>query len=229
MGIRQNLAAIRERVQAALDRSGRSGQEVIIVGASKLMPAERIQEAIDAGIRYIGENRVQEAHAKKPSVKGEAHWHMIGHLQTNKVKKAIELFEMIQSVDSVRLAREISKRSLVHNKDVDVLVEVNMSGETSKSGVAPDRALDVTGQIASMDGIRVRGLMTIGALSDDVEDTRTCFAKLAKLARQLEDQAIDSCTMDFLSMGMSGDFEVAIEEGSNMIRIGTLLFGPRGN
>jgi hypothetical protein len=228
MSILENLALIRERVQSALDRSGRSG-DVIVMGASKLMPAWRVQEAIEAGIEYIGENRVQEAQAKKPEVNGTAHWHMIGHLQTNKVKKAVELFEMIQSVDRVRLAKEISKRSQAGGKEMDVLIEVNTSGEASKSGVEPEKALDLTSEVAAMDGIRVRGLMTIGALSEDMEDTRACFARLAGLAEKLRGRKIEGCAMDFLSMGMSGDFEVAVEEGSNMIRIGTLLFGPRGS
>ncbi|HLI80784.1 MAG TPA: YggS family pyridoxal phosphate-dependent enzyme [Candidatus Binataceae bacterium] len=208
MSIAENLAAVEARISAACVRAGRKRSEVTLVAVSKTFPAERVTEAIAAGVTHIGENRVQEARDKKPLVHGSARWHLIGHLQSNKAKDAVRIFDVIETVDSVELAQKVAA--------CDVLLQVNIGDEPQKSGIAPADVESVVKQIHSIGGIRLVGLMAIPPIGD----SRPYFRRL----RQLRDQV----GLQHLSMGMSEDFEAAIEEGSTMVRIGRAIFGPRG-
>lgn len=220
--IAENLRVIRQRIESAARRSGRDSGEITLVVVTKTRSVDEIREALANGVTDIGENYVQEAEKKFGEIGRAVRWHMIGHLQRNKAKHAVELFDVIQSVDSEQLALELGRRALAAGKIVDVLVEVNISGEQTKFGVEPERALQFVESIANIDGIRVRGLMGMAPIVADAEETRPYFAKLKKIWDQLPDEQ-----RVYLSMGMTQDFEVAIEEGSNMVRIGTAIFGPR--
>jgi pyridoxal phosphate enzyme (YggS family) len=222
-----NVIVVRSLIERAAAKVGRSGDEITLVAVSKTVEAERINRAIRSGIEIIGENRVQEAEEKFKQITEPVEKHLVGHLQTNKAKKAVELFDFIQSVDSLRIAEEISKRALDAGKTMDVLVEVNTSCEETKFGVEADRVIPLIEAASKLEGIRIRGLMTIGLFSDNPEDTRPCFRRLKTLFDQLRSAAMPKVEMRYLSMGMTSDFEVAIEEGSNMVRVGTGIFGPR--
>ncbi len=224
--VAENLKRVRERIARAAVRSGRQPEEIRLVAVTKTVPPERINEAIRAGVRSIGENRVQEAREKKEQVE-PVEWHLVGHLQTNKVKYAVKLFDLIQSVDSLHLAEEISKRCGKLGVEMPILVEVNTSGEETKFGVEPGRAIELVEQVAALPHLKILGLMTIGVFSDDVPAVRRCFTTLRNLAEEIRRLQISGVEMKYLSMGMSSDFEIAIEEGSNMVRIGTAIFGPR--
>lgn len=226
-GISDNLAAVRERIARAAERAGRSPDEVTLVAVTKTHPPALIQEAVDAGARSLGENRVQEAQDKVGSVTGDVEWHLVGHLQRNKVKAALEMFDWIHSVDSVRLAREIGKRAVEMETTARVLVQVSTSGADTQFGLEPDGVPDFVGQIAEIEGLSVQGLMTIGAFLPDPEDVRPCFVLLRELRDRIATQKIPGVSMAHLSMGMTGDFEVAIEEGATMVRVGTAIFGKR--
>ncbi|MCK4404002.1 MAG: YggS family pyridoxal phosphate-dependent enzyme [candidate division Zixibacteria bacterium] len=226
-GIEQNIKDIRSRIEKAAQKSGRGADEVKLVVVTKTVEAERVNEAIRGGIETIGENRVQEAEAKFKQINENVEKHLVGHLQTNKAKKAVELFDLIQSVDSARIAEEISRRALQKGKVMDVLVEVNTSGEETKFGVEPEQVSSLIETISKFEGIKIKGLMTIGLFSDNPEDTRPCFKKLNILFEEIKCANIPNVEMRYLSMGMTSDFEVAIEEGSNMVRVGTGIFGPR--
>jgi len=221
LGIKENLDNLRKRVENAAKKAGRNPDEIKIVAASKEVPAEKILEAIECGISIIGENRVQEAYEKYNKIGHLAEWHMIGHLQRNKVKKALLIFDCIQSVDSERLAQEISKRA---TKPVDIFIEVNTSLEETKYGVLPEDVIDFINKIRSLERLRIKGLMTIGPLKGD---PRPCFRKLRELRDKIMEQGFENVDIQYLSMGMTDDFEIAIEEGSNMIRIGRAIFGER--
>jgi len=223
----ENIKAVLERIENACARAGRSAGEISLVAVSKTMGAERVQEAVDAGLKLFGENRVQDAAPKIRALTGDITWHMVGHLQRNKVKKAVSLFDMIQSVDSYDLAVEIDRRSGELGKIMDVLVEVNTSGEDTKFGCKPEDCIDLIERMSHLRGITVAGLMTIGALTEDEAAVRNCFVTLRELAREAREAGISGVEMRHLSMGMTSDFEMAIEEGSNMLRIGTAIFGPR--
>ncbi len=225
--IAERVRLLRERIARAAERAGRDPGEIIVVAATKTRTPEEISLAIEAGIKVIGENRVQEAMAKKDRVIPGAEWHMIGHLQRNKVKRALEIFDLIQSVDSLRLAGEIDRRARELGRTVDIFVEVNTSGEETKFGVNPEEALDFVARLSGMEGLRIRGLMTVGAFLPDPEDVRPCFVKLRELSELISSQGIPGVSIDYLSMGMTNDFEIAIEEGANMVRVGTAIFGPR--
>jgi len=220
-----NVARIRERIARAAERAGRSPETVTLVAVSKVVEPARIQAALAAGVTDVGENYVQEAAAKRPEVGAAARWHMIGHLQRNKTKQAVQIFDMIQTVDSERLAEVIGRHAQASGRTMPVLLQVNTSGEDSKSGVEPERAAELLHVVAGVGGIRVEGLMTIGRWDPDPERARPEFRLLAELARKLEDES--GVQMRWLSMGMSHDFETAIEEGANLIRVGTGVFGPR--
>lgn len=195
-----------------------------MIAATKQRTSSEIDEAIRAGIAVVGENRVQEAQEKKPSVTLPASWHLIGHLQTNKVKRALDVFDVIQSVDSLRLAIDIDQRAQAAGRKVDVMIEVNTSGEASKSGVPPESACELVLRVSALPNVCVTGLMTIGLFAEDPDLGRPCFARL----RDVRDEVVRTGTsIAHLSMGMSHDFEAAIEEGSTMVRIGTGIFGPR--
>ncbi|TET43988.1 YggS family pyridoxal phosphate-dependent enzyme [candidate division TA06 bacterium] len=225
--VTDNVRLVKERIAEAAIRSGRKPESVVLVAAAKGIEAERVEEAIACGVSIVGENRVQEALTKFSKVSLKADWHMIGHLQTNKVKKALDIFSTIQSVDSLRLAREISRRAEQLGKETEVLIEVNTSGEPTKFGVEPENLIEVLGEAMSIPYLKIVGLMTIGVFSNDPERVQPCFRVLRELKMRCIDQFRETARMKLLSMGMSNDFETAIEEGSNMVRIGTAIFGPR--
>ncbi len=217
--IRSNLDRVRERVARAAERAGRRASDVLLIGVSKTVEVARIREAIDAGVAALGENRVQEARDKVSEIGRPVPWHLIGHLQTNKVRDALELFDVLHSLDRLDLAKELDKRARAGGRTVDVLVEVNVAAEASKSGVAPDGLGALLEAVAAMPALKVRGLMAIPPEAKDPDDSRVWFRALQKLAERY--------SFSELSMGMSGDFEVAIEEGATMVRVGTAIFGPR--
>ncbi len=223
--IADNLARLQARIAAACDRAGRSRKDVTLVAVTKTRTATEIDEAIAAGVTDIGENRVQEALAKKSLVSRPACWHLVGTLQTNKAGKALELFDVIQSVDSLRLAQELARRAA--GRTVRVLVEVNTSAEPTKHGVAPQSLPELLEQILRLSPLRVEGLMTIGPgwAVEAPEASRPCFRQLAQLAEESRQRF--GIPLPHLSMGMSSDFAVGIEEGATIIRIGTAIFGPR--
>jgi pyridoxal phosphate enzyme (YggS family) len=225
--LRDRLADVNRRIEAACGRAGRDPAEIALVAVTKTVAPERIQEAVDAGIKIVGENRVQEAAAKMAAVSGAVSWHMIGHLQSNKVKRAVALFSVIQSVDSLELATEVDRRAADAERRVDVLIEVNTSGEATKFGVEPEECVDLVAKMLQLRHISVRGLMTIGALTSDDRIVRACFKRLRDLRERIQNARMDGVRMDYLSMGMTSDFESAVEEGSNMLRIGTAIFGSR--
>lgn len=209
----------------AAQRVGRDPQSVSLVAVAKTVPPEIVNEAVNAGQLLFGENRAQEAKLKMPQVSGCARWHFIGHLQSNKVRDAVELFEMIQSVDSVSLAQEISKRAQQAGKQMPILLEVNVAGEATKFGFTPDAALAAAPEINKLPNIELHGLMCIPPPVKDVNDARPYFRKLVALKKKIE--ITHGIPLQHLSMGMSHDYEVAIEEGATMVRIGTALFGKR--
>lgn len=229
MSIAENIAKVRERIEKACQKADRNTADVELVAVTKVVEVDRIYEAIDAGIQIIGENRVQEAWQKYQSVGDKVQWHLIGHLQTNKVKRALQFARFIHSVDSLHLAEEIQKQAQKMDKTVDILVQVNTSGEQTKFGFAPEESLDAVKYIALLPQVKIKGLMTIGAFLPDPEDVRPCFRQLRRLRDEIRKCQIDRVEMDILSMGMTGDFEVAIEEGSTMIRVGRSIFGKRLN
>lgn len=226
--IAENLKRVQARIARAAERAGRPADRVTLVAVSKTHPAAVIREAVAAGVRVLGENRVQEAEEKVGEVEGDVVWHLVGHLQRNKAKAAVELFDLIHSVDSLRLAREVGKRAVQAGKSARVLVQVNTSGAASQFGVEPEEAPDLVGGISEVAGVRVEGLMTIGAFLPDPESVRPCFVRLRKLRDEIAAAGLKGVSMAHLSMGMTGDFEVAVEEGATLVRVGTAIFGPRG-
>jgi PLP dependent protein len=225
MSFADNLAAIQQRIEAMCSRTGREVRSIMLLAVSKTKSAETIGEAVGCGQVFFGENKVQEAKAKIPLCPGRARWHFIGHLQSNKARDAVELFEMIHSVDSLDLAREISKRCEHACKEMPVLLEVNLAGESSKFGYKPERLLAELTKLNSLPRITIQGLMTIPPFAQDPEKSRPHFRRLRELKAQCEE--LLALPLPHLSMGMSGDFEIAIEEGATIVRIGTALFGPR--
>lgn len=195
------------------------------MAVTKTATMGQIEEAINAGVKIIGENRVQDAKEKYQILTAGIEWHLIGHLQTNKVKYAVEIFNCIHSVDSIKLAQEIDKRSKQFGKIMDVLVEVNVSGEESKYGIKPEEVKPFIKNISEFLRIKVRGLMTIAPIVKDKEEVRPYFRKLRELSKEIKSKNIENVKMDYLSMGMTKDFEIAIEEGANMVRIGRGIFG----
>jgi len=218
------IARVRERMAQACARVGRDPSEVRLLLATKTVPAERIRLAVDAGAHLLGENRIQEALGKFRDVP-EAEWHFIGHLQTNKVRQALEFAKMIHSVDRPSLVEALDARLREQGRRLDVLLQVNTSYEASKFGVEPAGALELARFAAKHETLRVRGLMTIGPLSDDLDRVRRAYRLLRELRDELQGTLGD---LPILSMGMSGDFELAIEEGATLVRVGTTVFGPRG-
>jgi pyridoxal phosphate enzyme (YggS family) len=225
--VEEKIKDIWSRIEKAAENTGRDREDIKLVAVTKTVEVERIKQAIKCGIKIIGENRVQEAESKFGQIAEKVEKHLVGHLQTNKVKKAVELFDFIQSVDSQRIAQEISRRASQMGKVMNVLVEINTSGEKTKFGVDPHEVLSLIKSISNLGGIRIKGLMTIGLFTDNPEDTRPCFKKLKSIFEKIKSENISPVEMLYLSMGMTSDFEVAIQEGSNMVRIGTGIFGPR--
>lgn len=221
-----NYQGVLKRLKSAAEKSGRDISEITLLAATKTVDADTINYAIEKGITHIGENRVQELISKHGLLR-PAHSHFIGHLQTNKVKDIIDKVEMIESVDSIRLANEISKQAQKRGIVMDVLLEINIGGEESKSGFAPEDAEKAVSEIAKLDGIRVKGLMTIPPATDLPEESRKYFREMYKLFIDIRGKNIDNSNMSVLSMGMSNDFDIAVEEGANLVRVGTSLFGRR--
>ncbi|MDO5475670.1 MAG: YggS family pyridoxal phosphate-dependent enzyme [Eubacteriales bacterium] len=225
--ISENIESVEERIQAACKRAGRSREDVTLLCVTKTMPVEDLQEAYDAGQREFGENRVQEINDKFPRLPGDIRWHMIGHLQRNKAKYLMDKAVMIHSVDSLHLAQAISKEAVKAGRIMDILLEVNAAQEESKFGLRYEDVLPLVREIAPLPGIRICGLMTVAPFTDDPESNRIYFKKLRELAVDIDRESIDNVSMHTLSMGMTGDFEVAIEEGATHIRVGTAIFGKR--
>ena len=225
--IAENLARVRERIEAASRRSGRDPERVRLVAVSKTVDPERVRQAIAAGARILGENYVQEAQKKIEVLGHEVAWHFIGHLQTNKAKAAAGLFDCIHSVDSTNLAQELGRRAKLREKVLPVLLQVNVSGEVTKFGAQEKETFHLAEKLSAMDGIAVKGLMTMPPFFEDPEASRPYFVELRKLGERLAQQKIPRISMEELSMGMSNDFEVAVEEGATLVRVGTAIFGPR--
>ncbi len=228
MSISENLKEVEGRIAEACKRSGRNPEEVVLVGASKTKPPELINEAIECGLRVIGENRVQELVEKYEDISEDAEIHLIGHLQSNKVKYIADKIALIHSVDNEKLAEEISKQGGKARRDINVLIQVNVSGEESKSGIAPEKLDGLLEYIEGLSNIKVKGLMTIPPLdSGNMENSRKIFKDLYKIYIDKKQKKYNNISMDILSMGMSNDFEVAIEEGATMVRVGRAIFGSR--
>ncbi len=225
--ISDNIRSVEERIQAACDRAGRPREDVTLICVTKTKPVEELRQAYDAGQHIFGENRVQEIIEKYPQLPDDIQWHMIGHLQRNKVKYLMDKAVMIHSVDSAALAQAISKEAVKAGRVMDILLEVNAAGEESKFGLGYDQVLPLIREIAPLPGIRICGLMTVPPYTEDPETSRVFFKKLRKLSVDIAEQSIDNVSMRILSMGMTGDFEVAIEEGATHVRVGTAIFGAR--
>ena len=225
MSVSENIHLIRHRIKETCLGCGRDSDDIILVAATKTVLPDNILEAIESGISIIGENRVQEAKRKKTVISKNINWHMIGHLQKNKVNTAVKLFDMIQSVDTVELARKISNSAKLLDKTVEILIEVNISEEYSKNGVLPDNLQTLINEVSAFDCIKVRGLMTLAAYCEEVEQTRILFKKMRILFEKYHSYYSDR--KGVLSMGMSHDYLTAIEEGSTMIRLGYAMFGER--
>lgn len=222
-----NFTAVNERIEKALEKSGRNREDITLLAAIKTVDAESVNYAIEKGINYIGENKVQEFLSKDNLINSDAHRHFIGHLQTNKVKDIIEKVELIHSVDSLKLANEISNSALKKNIKMDILLEVNIGDEDSKWGFTPENLEENLREISTLEGVFVKGLMAIPPICENMEDNRKYFRQMHKLFIDISDKNIDNSSMEILSMGMSDDFDIAIEEGSTLIRLGTALFGRR--
>ena len=231
MSIVENVARVRERIATAARRAGRNPEEITLMGVSKTFPVERIREAHAAGLRAFGENRVQEFADKAGSLHdlSDAEWHLIGHLQSNKAARAAELFGAVDSVDSVRLAEKLNGAAEKAGKTLPILIEINVGGEDAKSGVAPasEELEQVLLAAPRWGNLRIRGLMTVPPYSEDPERARPFFRQLCEIRERIASRRLPAIGMDVLSMGMSHDFEVAIEEGSTCVRVGTAIFGER--
>jgi len=225
MDLAANLQAVQERIRSACARAGRDPASVSLVAVTKAQPPGVVSAAAALGLTLFGENKVQEARAKIPLCPGRLRWHMIGHLQTNKCRDAVALFEMVQSVDSLRLAEELNRRAEQAARRLPVLLEVNVAGEAGKFGYAPERLLAELPALNALPRLEIQGLMTMPPWSPEPEKVRPHFRRLRQLKAQCEE--LLGSALPHLSMGMSGDFEVAIEEGATLVRIGTALFGPR--
>lgn len=227
MSVCENYKNVEEKVIQACKRAGRDPKEVTLIAVSKTKPMSMIEELLPLGVRDFGENKVQELTAKAESLSSEIHWHMIGHLQRNKVKYVVDKACLIHSVDSLRLAEEISKEAGKKQVTVSILLEVNAAGEESKFGITPGETLSLAQEIAKLPHIQIKGLMTIAPYTQNPEDNRIFFRNLRKLSVDIAQKNIDNVTMSVLSMGMTGDYEVAIEEGATHVRVGIGIFGER--
>lgn len=224
--IRANVTAVRERLTEAAHRVGRRPEDVLLVAVSKTVDVERVRAAVAAGVPALGENRVQEAREKIAAIGRPVPWHLIGHLQTNKVRDALACFDLIQSVDRPGLAEALSARAHREGRRADVLVQVNVAEEPGKGGIAPGALRATLESMAALPGIRLRGLMTIPPLPRDPEDSRPYYREMRKLWEAAQGWGVGPELRE-LSMGMSGDFEVGVEEGATIVRVGTAIFGPR--
>ena len=231
MPVSENIARVREQIEKAANRAGRDPEDITLMAVTKTVPPERIREAYNAGLRTFGENRVQEFDGKRNALRdlAEAQWHMIGHLQSNKAANAVELFHAIESVDSLRLARKLNDAGQELGKKLPVLIEINIGGEQAKAGLAPDSAelLELFQAAQELPSLELQGLMTVPPYADDPEQSRPYFRKMYELSRKVDAMNLPGIGTKVLSMGMSHDFTVAIEEGSTCVRVGTAIFGER--
>lgn len=225
--IKENLEAVARTIAAACGQSGRNPEDVTLIAVSKTKPVELLEEAYACGCRDFGENKVQELLDKYEVMPKDIRWHMIGHLQRNKVKYIVDKVYLIHSVDSLRLAEEISRESLKRQVETDILIEVNVAGEESKFGICLSETVSLVEEIAKLPAVHIRGLMTIAPFVEDAEENRQIFRKLKQLSVDIERKNIDNVNMSALSMGMTGDYPVAIEEGATYVRVGTGIFGER--
>ena len=225
--IQTNLKQVEENILTACKNAGRDRSEVTLIAVSKTKPVSLLQEVYEAGIREFGENKVQEMCEKYECMEKDIHWHMIGHLQTNKVKYLIGKTKLIHSVDSYKLACEIEKQAAKHNCDVDILIEVNAANEETKFGLALEEVTNLVREVAKLPHVHIQGLMTVAPYVVDSEENRALFRNIKQLSVDIDNQNIDNVNMEILSMGMSGDYMVAIEEGATMVRVGTSIFGER--
>ena len=225
--LRENLKQVEENIQIACKKANRKREEVTLIAVSKTKPIEMLQTIYDEEIRDFGENKVQEMCDKMEVLPKDIRWHMIGHLQTNKVKYIVGKTQLIHSVDSIKLANEIQKQAVKKDVIVPILIEVNIANEETKFGITKEETIEMVKAIANLDHIRIMGLMTIAPFVSDPEDNRLYFRSIKQLSVDINNQNIDNVSMDVLSMGMSGDYMVAIEEGATMVRVGTGIFGER--
>lgn len=225
--VKENLLEVEKHIQAACKRAGRDRSEVTLIAVSKTKPVSMLNKAYESGIREFGENKVQEMMDKYDELPSDIHWHMIGHLQRNKVKYLMGKSYLIHSVDSLRLAQEISAQSVKHGVKTDILIEVNIAGEETKFGISGEETIQLVTEAAKLPNIHIQGLMTIAPYVEDPEENRMYFRKIKELSVDIADKKIDNVHMRILSMGMTGDYEVAIEEGATMVRVGTGIFGER--
>lgn len=223
----ENLKQIEENIQTACLRAGRKREEVTLIAVSKTKPVSMLSEIYNCGVRDFGENKVQEICEKRDLLPSDIRWHMIGHLQRNKVKYIIKDTALIHSVDSYRLAEEINIQAKKIRRIVPILIEVNIAEESSKFGISAQEALQLTEEIAQLDNLRIQGLMTIAPYTENPEDNRPYFKKIRDLSVDIDRENIDNVSMDVLSMGMTGDYMIAIEEGATIVRVGTGIFGAR--
>lgn len=223
----ENLKEVEEKIEAACKRAGRDRSEITLIAVSKTKPVEMLEEVYQTGIREFGENKVQEMMDKYEVLPKDIHWHMIGHLQRNKVKYLMGKAALIHSVDSLRLAEEISTQSVKHEVTTDILIEVNIAGEETKFGTDREEAIALVEAAAKLPNIHICGLMTIAPFVENPEDNRKYFQQIRQLSVDIKEKNIDNVDMQILSMGMTGDYEVAIEEGATMVRVGTGIFGAR--
>lgn len=227
MSVCENYLAVEEKVKEACRRAGRNRDEVTLIAVSKTKPMSMMEELLPLGVVDFGENKVQELTAKEEALPSGLHWHMIGHLQRNKVKYIVDKAFLIHSVDSLRLAEAISQEAGKKNVTANILIEVNVAGEDSKFGVRPEETAALAEAISKLPNISVKGLMTIAPFVENAEENREVFRNLRKLSVDIEEKKFNNVTMAVLSMGMTGDYEVAIEEGATMVRVGTGIFGER--
>jgi len=228
VSVAENVERVQQRIRRACGRSGRAVEDVRLVAVSKTMPAESVRQAYAAGLREFGENRVQEAAAKRLALQDiDAVWHLIGHLQSNKAKQACQLFDWIHSIDSLHLAERIDRAAAELGRKLPVLIEVHLGEEASKFGVEEDELVRLAEQVGALPSLELRGLMTLPPFFDDPEDVRPFFRRLRELAARIEARNLPGVSMRELSMGMSHDFEIAIEEGATLVRVGTAIFGAR--
>lgn len=225
--ILKNIDDIKKNIDAAAKRAGRNPEDILLLAVSKTVDVPRIKVAVDCGLTSLGENRVQEIMEKYEPMGENIKWHLIGHLQTNKVKYIIDKVELIHSVESIKLAEEIDKQAKKHNVVADILVEINMADEESKFGIKPTDAESFITEISKFDNIRVRGLMTVAPNVEKGEENRVYFRNMKQLLVDINAKNINNINMDILSMGMTGDYETAVEEGATIVRVGTGIFGKR--
>lgn len=225
--IKENVAEVEARIQAACERAGRRREEVTLIAVSKTKPVSDIYEVMETGIKDYGENKVQEMCDKRNVIRQPLNWHMIGHLQRNKVKYIVDKAALIHSVDSLRLAQQISQEAQKKGVESDILIEVNVAEEESKFGLSTEEVIQMVEEISKLPSVHIKGLMTVAPFTDNPEENRPYFRNLKQLAVDIAEKNIDNVTMSVLSMGMTGDYEVAIEEGATMVRVGTGIFGAR--